>query len=658
MDLEARLDGGSLHMDGLILAAVAAGGIFILLLVFMATYKALYKRASADLAFVRTGQGMAKVIVDGGSFVIGFLHSIKWINLETMRLLVTRHGKDALITKDKFRVDISVEFYIRVEPKEEQILKAARSLGDKSLTPETVKQLVEAKLIGALRAVAATKNMLELHTERQKFEDSVQEGLRLDLERNGLNLESVAITHLDQTDKGALDPNNVFDAEGLKLITEATEKARKEKNEIQRNAELAIKEKDVATDIAVRAKVAENELKNNQIRQATEVQVKLQVVDAEKKKLEADRDLEVASAMQFKEVETYKAQQAGETQRFKYEQEQAVKSREIEKERAVAEANIGKDLRVQEANLAKDTLLISKKREMQEAQIGMDLAIERAKRDKDIGIIQKVREQEAAEAEKLGTVAEREKAEQNVLTVQKTAEAERERQVAVLQQRALSEQQQIEKQISADANAYEIRKRAEAEALAAEQQAAAIERLAVAKQREAEAHAEGQRRLFDAKNQVTQNVLIQEVVLRLIETSPTLVRELMKPAEKISDIKILNVTGGGGAGGSSSEGNNGSITGKLLDSLLQAGAAYPMFKEMLKFANVDLEKQSASEVAGKVVEQLKSLAAKGETREAEVVSAGAPTPGTTRTATVSTATATLSQVAAPQPAKKPGSGKA
>jgi uncharacterized membrane protein YqiK len=619
-------------MNGLTLAILIAGGIFAFLLVFMATYKALYKRASADLAFVRTGKGMAKVIVDGGAFVIGFLHSIKWINLETMRLLVTRHGKDALITKDKFRVDISVEFYIRVDPKEEQILKAARSLGDKSLTPETVKQLVEAKLIGALRAVAATKQMIELHTERQKFEDAVQEALRLDLERNGLNLESVAITHLDQTDKAALDPNNVFDAEGLKLITDATEKARKEKNEIQRNAELAIKEKDVATDIAVKAKIAENELKNNQIRQATEVQVKLQVVEAEKKKLDADRDLEVAAATQFKEVETYKAKQAGDTQRFKYEQEQAVKTREIEKERGIAEANIAKDLRVQEANLAKETLLVAKKKEMQEAQIGMELAIERAKRDKEIGIIQKVREQEAAEAEKLATVAERERADQNVLTVQKTAEAERERQVAVLQQRALSEQQQIEKQIAADAASYEIRKRAEADALAAEQQAAAIERLAQAKQREAEAIAEGQRKMFEARNQIAQNVLIQEVALKLIETSPSLVKELMKPAEKISDIKILNVSGAGigGVGGNGADGavsGNASIVGKVVDSLLQAGAAYPMFKELLKFGNVDIEKQSAAEVAGKVVEGVKALASKGEAKEAEVlVASAAPAP--------------------------------
>src|SRR5205085_11749911 len=129
----AAATGAAFDPTYLIYMFVAAVTFFAMLMVFFITYKSLYKRASADLAFVRTGKGMAKVVIDGGAFVIGFLHSIKWINLETMRLLVTRHGKDALITKDKFRVDISVEFYIRVDPKEEQILKAPRSLADKSL---------------------------------------------------------------------------------------------------------------------------------------------------------------------------------------------------------------------------------------------------------------------------------------------------------------------------------------------------------------------------------------------------------------------------------------------------------------------------------------------------------------------------------------------
>ncbi|HVY60525.1 MAG TPA: flotillin domain-containing protein, partial [Planctomycetota bacterium] len=543
MTIAPLADFDLIHAAGGLLAfAVVVFGVFLVLTIM---YRALYKRASADQAFVRTGMGGAKVVVDGGAFVFGSVHAIKWINLETIRLQVSHSGRTGLTTLDNFRIDVDVEFYIHVQPVEEHILRASRSLGDKSLTPETVQQLAEPKLNSVLRAVASTMELEVLFRKKQEFEESVHEHAKSDLEKNGLTLEAVSIVHLDQTARDAFDPNNKFDAEGLKRITDTTERQRKETNEIKRNTDLAIKEKDVATDIAMKAKIAENELKNNQIKQATDVQMKLQVVEAEKQKLNADRDLEVAAATQFREVETFKSKQAGETQRFKYEQDQAVKQREIEKERAVQEANIAKDLAVQQANLMKETTLVEKKKAMQEAQIAMELAVERAKRDKEIGVIQKIREQEAAEAEKLATVAERERAEQNVLTVQKTAEAERERQVAVLQQRALSEQQQIEKQIHADAAAYEIRKRAEAEALAAEQQAAAIERLATAKQREAEALAEGQRKMFEAKNQSAANVLLQEVALKMIEQAPGLVRELMRPAEKISDIKILNVSGMG-----------------------------------------------------------------------------------------------------------------
>jgi uncharacterized membrane protein YqiK len=595
----------------LALVLIAGASLFGLFLAGLTAFKLLYKKTSADLAFVRTGKGGTKVVVDGGAFVINFLHSIKWINLETLRLQVTRLARDALITKDKFRVDMTVEFYIHVQPKEEQILRASRSLGDRSLTPETVKVLVEPKLISALRTVAATKDMIELHQERQKFEDAVHEIAKPDLEKNGLTLEAVSIVHLDQTDKGVLDPNNVFDAVGLKLITDATERARKEKNEIQRNAEQAIKEKDVATDIAIKAKVAENERKNNEIKQQNDVQIKLQVVNAEKQKLDAEKDLELKTAMTFKETETFKAERAAETQRFKFEQEQAVKTREIEKDQAVQTAQIEKELRVKQADLARNTALVAKQREQQEAQIAMELAVERAKRDKEIGIIEKVREQEAAEAEKLATVAERERAEQNVLTVQKTAEAERERQVAVLQQKAVSEQQQIEKQIAADAAAYEVRKRAEADALAAEQQAQAIERLAIAKLKEAEAHAEGQRRLAEARNALSRTVIMQEVALKVVEKGPEIIRELMRPAEKISEIKILNVTGAGVGANGNGHGDGaggGSLVSKVVGSMLEAGAAYPMFKELMKFANVDMEGRSPADLARKALETIQAAA--------------------------------------------------
>src|SRR5439155_23058989 len=114
-------------------------------------------------------------IIDGGSFVVGFLHNIRMISLETMQLEVARKGEQALITKDKYRVDLEVVFHIRVERNEEQVMNAARSLGDKALSAASVKDLVEGKLVGALRSVAATRDLMELHQKRDEFADAVHE---------------------------------------------------------------------------------------------------------------------------------------------------------------------------------------------------------------------------------------------------------------------------------------------------------------------------------------------------------------------------------------------------------------------------------------------------------------------------------------------------
>src|SRR5262249_676476 len=59
---------------GLFALALVVFGIFVVLTIM---YRALYKRASADLAFVRTGMGGAKVVVDGGAFAFGSVHAIK-----------------------------------------------------------------------------------------------------------------------------------------------------------------------------------------------------------------------------------------------------------------------------------------------------------------------------------------------------------------------------------------------------------------------------------------------------------------------------------------------------------------------------------------------------------------------------------------------------
>lgn len=617
----------SLSQNATLGLGIAVAVVFVLILIITVAIKA-YRKTSSDKAFVRTGAGRAKVIIDGGAFVFGIVHQIKWISLETMRLTVDRRGRDALITNDRYRVDITCDFYVRVEADTNQILRASRSLGEFSLTAESVMDLVGAKLIGALRSVAATKSLLDLHEKRDDFADNVQEALRADLSKNGLTLESVSIVNLDQTELSAYDQNNVFDAEGLKKIVEETAARRVRKNEIENKARVEMKEQDVNASILI----------------------KRQEVEGRKKQLGLEQDEQFALSNQEKEVEVYKAERNRETVEFKYAQEEAVQKRQIAKEEAVKEAQIQTELKLskdritkdrevqeasilaeqkvktetiqqqkavqqaaieketyliekqkerEEAEIAKQTYLIEKEKQREEAEIGKELAIERAKRDKKIGIIEKEKEQEVAEAARLAVVADREAAEQNVYLVEQRAEAERNKEVALIEQRADSEKEQIAKQVAADAEAYETMKKAEAQLAAAEMEAKAKERLAAALLVEAEAQAEGERKLISAKNSTEENVLFQEAVLALIHKSPEIVREAMKPAEKISDIRVINMSGfqGGGAGGGNEASNP---ANKIVQSIMEAGAALPMFKELLKAANVDSDR-SLSDLARSAV---------------------------------------------------------
>jgi flotillin len=214
-------------------------------------------------------------------------------------------------------------------------------------------------------------------------------------------------------------------------------------------------------------------------------------------------------------------------------------------------------------------------------------------RSKEIAIAKKQQEVELEEAARLRAVAQKEEAAQAVLTVEETAAAERNKQVDIIAQRALSEKQLLDRQLIADAGAYEIERQARAQAEAAELQAQAIERLAKANLQDAEARALGNFKLIEAKNLTRNEILIAEALSHAVTSLPEIVREAMKPAEKISDIRVLNVSGGG-----ISSGNHGGA-GKIVSAFLEAGAAFPLLREMLKFAGIDGDSASLSELLRK-----------------------------------------------------------
>lgn len=438
------------------------GAILLMISTFCIMIARFYRKPAANQAYVRTGMGSAKVILDGGSFVIPVVHQIVEVSLETMRLDVKRVGQDALITRDNLRVDIASEFYIRVDASKEAILQAARSLGEKSVNAQAVSDLVYEKLVSALRSVAATKDLLELHVKRDEFASAVLENLTSDLLQNGLKLETVTISQLDQTPPESLNERNVFDAQGLRKITEITQSQNIERNRINRDAERQIKEKDV---------------------------------NVRKEVLELEKDQAEAEASQATEIANIKAAKLREQQEYEIQQRREVELAAVQKDEAVKKADILKNQSIQVADVERErqvkTQMVIRDQKVQEAEAARQQAVEVAKRLAEIAIAEKEAARAAAEAKAKAAEAEREKEAQRVETVAVTSEADREAQKKMIEQKQQVDIAQYRERMNADVAAYTQVKKAEGEVQAAEKQKQAKLALAEADSLAAKKRAEG-----------------------------------------------------------------------------------------------------------------------------------------------------------------------
>ena len=581
------------------------GGLIALFVIFVLIYKSFYKKAPADAALVISG-GSKKRVVFGGTLVNPITNVTQTISLNTLQLPVEREGQAALITKDSLRVDIQAEFYVKIEPNEQDVLKAVASLGDKTLTPEAVNTLLEGKLVGVLRSVAATMELQELHEKRQEFSDQVQEACLEDLEQNGFKLETVAVTNLDQTPLDSLDENNRFDVVAIQTIKQEVE------------------EKQTAT-----AKIEhENKVKREEDRLKAELEIKMREEETETEGLEVERRLEFAQEEQRKEIATNKAEQERAVEAHKFEQlqaveearilqEQAVKSAEILQTQKIEMERIEQEQQVQESEITqKQVVELAKVQQMQaveEAEIQRNLTIEKAKIEQEatvketeierrIVLIEKEREEKEADAENailvslkekeresalidlLSVSAEKARAEAAVETAEAIEKAERESKIELIRAEQEADEERIAKEKMADAEAYTIVETAKAELEAAQVKAEATRILAEALLVEARAEADGEEALITAKNQAEPQVLVSDAVHALVESLPQVTGELMKPAERIESIRVLDL--GGNSGGNGGPGG----MNRILGSIINAGAAMPLLKELVNFSGIDTAK--------------------------------------------------------------------
>ena len=383
------------------------------ILVIGLIFARLYRRSTRDEAYVRTGLGGQKVVLDGGSLVLPIFHSTAAVNLKTLRLEVARGGPDSLITKDRMRVDIGAEFYLRVKPDSSSIALAAQTLGNRTNDATELRELVEAKFVDGLRSVAATMNLEELQEQRATFVKAVQDAVGADIQNNGLELESVSLTRLDQSDIKHFNPSNFFDAHGLTTLTKITKEREQERNQIVRTTEVTIAQQDLVarqTTLTIETTKREAELAQQRDIANKTAAMRAQTAQVEQTALQNEAEYRIQQELAVANKQT-EANQARDTR--KIEADLAVKRRTTEMER---------DLQIvaQEAAI----VVATKSKEQSEAQTIAETA-----RALAIAAEEKVttaRATEIAERDKIiNVIAARKAAETNAMPITVMAEAEK-----------------------------------------------------------------------------------------------------------------------------------------------------------------------------------------------------------------------------------------
>lgn len=512
-------------MEQLVSIAILAGIALIGLLAIGLIFSRLYRRSSKELAFVRTGLGGQKVVMDGGAIVLPVFHECVNINMNTLKLEVARAGADSLITLDRLRVDAVAAFFVRVIPSVEGVANAAQTLGQRTMHPDSLKELVEDKFVDALRAAAVSMSMHQLLDKRADFIQAVQNAVSEDLLKNGLELESVSLTRLDQTPIKFFDAQNAFDAEGLTKLTQQTQQRAKERNEIEQDTSVAIAQKNF---------------------EATQL------------KLTIEKDQTFATLQQQQEVATRQAQQTAEVASITAQREREAQQAKIDAERLVQEAEVEKSRAIRQRQIEAD-------REVQVAKIEQEKRTTLADQDKLISIAEKSKAQSEAEKQANEARALAARAEEQVKTAREVAIAEREKQIALVAADQEAQQQAIG-----------IRVTAEAEKDAALNLAEAVKIKAEAQQVQYSVEAKGIEMRNTALNTLDAGQIAMQIKMKLLEALPGIIEASVKPMEKIDGIKIIQVDGlnRNGTGSATVTGGAGGNGGNLAEQAVAAALAY------------------------------------------------------------------------------------
>lgn len=432
---------------------------FVVIMGILGLFQAFYKKVDQGEALIVNNMSKVPSVHFTGAMVLPVIHRAEKMRISVIPLQIDRRGKNGLICKDNYRADISVGLYLRVNETPDDVLKVAKSVGvTRASDKEAVDELFNAKFSEALKTVGKRFEFVELFEKRQEFREAIVELIGKDL--NGYVLEDVAIDYLEQTPVSELDPNNVMDSDGIRRIKEITEGNRVKTNILERDAEVAIEERNTAAfeqQEALRKAQAEYKARTDrEIAELTSKELALEKTAHEKQR----RESEIARTEAQKAIDIAEEERLREKDLAAKAREKAIAIEEVAIQSATEIEHINRERRVEEQRIEKDKVLEVKQKEIADIQ-----------------------------AERIQVEARVAEEEENILTMRNREDAERGKDTMIIGAQAKAEELRIEKVESAKAEreSAELRKAAMIELAEGEKAKSAAPGLAEAQVREADA---------------------------------------------------------------------------------------------------------------------------------------------------------------------------
>jgi len=611
-------------------ADIIAGIILVALAIAIIVYLLhwLYRRSSKEVSFVRTGMLGEKVVISGGAFVLPIIHNITQVGMRTLSLNIKRAGEKSLITKDRMRAELVTEFFTKVPPEAKAVSTAAQTLGNRTLDPEHLKEVVAGRFADALGEVAAKMTLDEIQENRGQFVKEVAKIANESIGHTGLALETVSIISLDQAPIEMFNPANTFDSQGLTQLTEQIEERKKKRNDITQDTKISIENKNLETI---------------------------------QKELEIKRNEEFSKYQQEREIAIQRAKEKTETIKEKAEKEREAEEAEIRSQEQIEVARISQNQVIEVERKLTETRLIEEieKRRKEQNELEKNSAIEIRQKDleTEVKILNLDKESEYARLEKQRQV-DIKRAQEKAAIIKEQSERQKEAEEAQI----ISEQQvknaKIEQQKNIDSHRIEservvrlldiekakrlsieehqknlevinkskqvLKSKAEEEnsrarAIEAEEKANSaryvekaqgikkVDVITAASKAEQDRHATmaaklryeidaaGKEALNSAENLRSDASRRSALRLKLADKIESIIRESVKPMANIGDIKIVDVNGlpgfsgtsSGGGNGEASDGTGGSArSGNLADNVVSSALRYrahqPFLDSLLK----------------------------------------------------------------------------